>query len=209
MTRVKICGITNMNDALAAAEFGADALGFNFYRRSPRYISPSDAREIIDQLDGEVLKVGVFVNEDIETIAAIVDHAGLTGVQLHGDEPPEFVTELRKRVRGDVIKAFRVSDEFSSELPVSCGTDTVLFDGFSKDAFGGTGETFDWEIARTVSKIVERLYLAGGLTPENVHDAIAKVRPFAVDACSSLETSPGVKDAERVKKFIAEAKRDD
>ena len=207
MARVKICGRTNMNDALAAVEFGADSLGFNFYRKSPRYISPSDAREIIDKLGESILKVGVFVNESTQRISSIVDEAGLTGVQLHGDESPEFVTDLRKRFDRDVIKAFRVSDGFDPSMVAKCGTDTVLLDGFSAHARGGTGETFDWNIAKQVSQIVGRLYLAGGLTPENVGAAIDEVQPFAVDACSSIESEPGIKDRAKLQRFIMEAKK--
>ena len=206
MTKVKICGITNVNDARAAVEFGADALGFNFYVGSPRFISPTDARRIIDELGGHVQNIGVFVNERVDNIARIVDETGVTGLQLHGDESPEFIAELRKFTDCDVIKAFRVSEAFDIEQTSDCGTDIILLDGYSTTSRGGTGETFDWSIASSVSTLVERLYLAGGLTAENVRAAIQTVRPFAVDACSSLESAPGTKDMCKLERFIIEAR---
>lgn len=207
MTSVKICGITNLTDAKAAAEAGADALGFNFYAKSPRCISAETARSITQGLPGGILKVGVFVDESIETIAMTVNVAGLNVIQLHGDESPAYVDELRRRTSCDLIKAFRVSDEFSPEDALDYSVEGVLLDAFSAGARGGTGETFDWDVAKSVWTLVGSLWLAGGLTPENVAEAVATVRPFAVDACSSLEIAPGIKDPAKMRRFITEAKR--
>ena len=206
MTKIKICGITNLKDARLSVEAGADALGFNFFDRSPRYVSPADAEEIIGRLDTGVSKVGVFVNESIENIAAIVDAAGLDAVQLHGDESTSFVDELRKRLDCDLIKAFRVSGTFRPEVTLDYNVHGILLDGFSKDSRGGTGETFDWDVAKLVGTLVGQLWLAGGLTPGNVRLAIAEVGPYAVDACSSIESRPGIKDETKLRKFISEAK---
>ncbi|HEX6278653.1 MAG TPA: phosphoribosylanthranilate isomerase [Pyrinomonadaceae bacterium] len=207
MVKVKICGITNLDDALHAVECGADALGFNFYKKSPRFISAADASEITRQL-GSVLKVGVFVNEQVDAIAQTVRIAGLDAVQLHGDESPAIVRELGERVSCEVIKAFRVSPEFIAESVFESGANTILLDGFSLDAHGGTGEAFDWNIAKRLSSSV-KLYLAGGLSGDNVRKAILDVSPYAVDACSLLESAPGKKDPQKVRRFIMEAKRND
>jgi phosphoribosylanthranilate isomerase len=201
---IKVCGITNLVDALAAVEAGADALGFNFYRRSPRYIAPDAARRIIEQLPSAVMSVGVFVNErEPEEVARISDSARLTAVQLHGDESPEYCYALRGRF---VIKALSVSDEFEPARAKDYDTDAILLDAYARDARGGTGRIVDWEVARRVRELVPQLFLAGGLSPENVAEAIAAVDPYAVDACSSLESAPGRKDAERVRSFVAAAR---
>lgn len=201
---VKICGITNLEDARAAVNSGADALGFNFYRRSVRYIAPLDARKIIDKLPSTVLTVGVFVNEvEPEQVARLADTAGVAAVQLHGDESPDYCRELKNRFR---IKALRVDAAFSPETAARYKTEAILLDAFDKKARGGTGRTFDWELARHTGKLVQKLFLAGGLSPENVGEAIRAVNPFAVDACSSLESAPGKKDAVRVASFVAAAR---
>jgi phosphoribosylanthranilate isomerase len=208
MVKVKICGITNLDDALHAVEYGADALGFNFYEKSPRFITAADAGEIIAELPSSILKVGVFVNERIDAIAETIRTAGLDAVQLHGEELPSFVREIREDLGREVIKAFRVSPGFSAESVFDCGSDTILLDGFSTDAHGGTGETFDWSIAKRLSSRLN-LYLAGGLSADNVRMAISEVRPYAVDACSLLESAPGKKDPEKLRRFVAEAKSND
>ena len=171
MTKVKICGITNKDDALAAAEFGADALGFVFYPKSPRYIEPERAREIIEELPPFVTSVGVFVNEWKEKVEEIIEVSGIGAVQLHGEESPAYCASFRNV---KVIKAFRVSDEFDPERLKNYSVDACLLDAYSKDAYGGTGETFSWEIARRVSAY-GRIILAGGLTPENAAQAIREV----------------------------------
>lgn len=201
---IKVCGITNLEDALAATEAGANALGFNFYRRSPRYIAPEDARQIIEELPSTVMTVGVFVNEDEpEDVARIGDSARLTAIQLHGDESPEYCYALRDRF---TIKALRVRDDFEPQSVREYETDAILLDAYAPAARGGTGRVVDWEVARKVRELVPQLYLAGGLSPENVAEAIAIVEPYAVDACSSLESAPGRKDVKRVCAFIAAAR---
>jgi phosphoribosylanthranilate isomerase len=202
---IKICGITNLEDALCAVESGADALGFNFYRRSPRYISPADARLIIERLPAMVMSVGVFVNESVpEQVARIADVAGLTAVQLHGDESPEYCSALKGCF---TIKALSAKGDFNPQVVRDYQTDAIMLDAYAKDARGGTGRVIDWELAGRVRELVPRLFLAGGLSPENIADAIAAVDPFAVDACSSLERAPGKKDQKLVRAFITAARR--
>ncbi len=206
MTKVKICGITNLEDALLSAKFGADALGFNFYPKSPRYIYPDKAREIIEQLPKKVLKVGVFVNDDLEKIAEIARVAKLDAVQLHGEETSEFVREVKAKTNLEVIKAFRVSPEFKPEDILQYEVDAVLLDAYSPQEHGGTGETFNWEIAKKVREIFPKIYLAGGLSAGNVMQAISEVNPFAVDACSLIEEVKGIKNHTKVKNFIFQVK---
>jgi phosphoribosylanthranilate isomerase len=196
MTLVKICGITTLADAMVAVEAGADALGFNFYRPSPRYIRPEKAREIIDRLPESILKVGVFVNEDVESVARIATEANLSAVQLHGDETPEYCHELAGQY---VIKVFRAGDGVDVE---TYGVDAIMLDTKDDLLRGGTGRVFYWSIAQRTNDSTPKLFLAGGLSPENVAEAITTVRPYAVDACSSLEESPGRKDHTRVRAFV-------
>ena len=197
MTLVKICGITNLEDARAAVDACADALGFNFWDRSPRYISPANAREIIDQLPSSSLKVGVFVNEEIETVVRVISETGVTAVQLHGDESPEYCQRLKQTF---VIKAFGARRDLDLD---AYNVDAVMLDTKDPVLRGGTGRVFDWSIAQGESvKSVAKLFLAGGLSPENVAEAIATVRPYAVDACSSLEETPGKKNHARMRAFV-------
>ena len=200
MTLVKICGITSLEDALAAVDAGADALGFNFYRPSPRYISPNDAREIIKQVPETILTVGVFVNEDVESVVRIVAEARLSAVQLHGDESPEYCGALAGNY---IIKVFRAGDDFDIETYT---VDAIMFDTKDDLLRGGTGRVFDWSLAHRPKISKPRLFLAGGLSPENVAEAITTVRPYAVDACSSLEESPGRKDHARMRAFVEAAR---
>lgn len=202
MTKVKICGITNLEDALLSAKFGADALGFNFYKKSPRYIEPEKAREIIDQLPDTILKVGVFVNETLETVAEITQTANLNAIQLHGEETPEFCREIKLKTNLEIIKAFRVSPEFVPEDVLKYEVDAILLDAYNPKEHGGTGETFDWDIAKKVQEIFPKMYLAGGLNNENIGIAIGDVKPFAVDACSGIESEKGKKDDDEVDEFI-------
>ncbi len=200
MTLVKICGITSLADALAAVEAGADALGFNFYRPSPRYISPETVREITNQLPDSILKVGVFVNEDVKSVARIVTEANLSAVQLHGDESPEFCRALANTY---IIKVFRAGDDFDLE---TYNVDAIMLDTKDDLLRGGTGRVFDWSIAQQTNNSTPKLFLAGGLSPENVAEAITLVHPYAVDACSSLEESPGRKNHERMIAFVNAAR---
>jgi phosphoribosylanthranilate isomerase len=199
MTLIKICGITNLDDAHAAVAAGADALGFNFYSLSPRYITPENAREIIDTLPASILTVGVFVNEPSpDAVRAIADRAAVKAVQLHGDEPPDYCRAL-----SSVIKNFSVSTSFDIAEIYSYDVDAVMLDTKDKHVRGGTGRVFDWSIAQQVRQLVPKLYLAGGLSPENVGEAVAFVQPYAVDACSSLEDKPGIKNHERMRVFVS------
>jgi phosphoribosylanthranilate isomerase len=201
MVKVKVCGITSRADALAAIEAGADALGFNFYAPSPRYITPEDARRIIAELPPGVLNVGVFVNEDsAAAVARMAERSGVSAVQLHGDESPEYCAALGEH---EVIKALRVGKDFVPEEATRYPAHSILLDAYDARARGGTGETFDWSLARRTREVVAQLYLAGGLRPENVAGAIAAVAPYAVDVCSGVELAPGRKDAARVRAFIA------
>lgn len=205
-TKVKICGITNIEDARHTVACGADMLGFNFYRKSKRFVSPSSAREIVADLPQIVVKVGVFVNEGIEKIVATAAETKLDAVQLHGEELPGFVDQLRLNLSLPIIKAFRVAGKHLVEEIARYRVDSVLLDAHSTKDRGGTGETFDWEIAKIVTDIIPKTYLAGGLSPENVAEAISIVKPYAVDACSLLESAPGRKDRDKVARFIAAAK---
>ncbi|HWS86962.1 MAG TPA: phosphoribosylanthranilate isomerase [Pyrinomonadaceae bacterium] len=203
MTRVKVCGITNLEDALAALGAGADLLGFNFYARSPRYVTPAGAREIIERLPEGATCVGVFVNEPAPAVERIAREAGLGAVQLHGDETPEFCQSLRGLT---TIKALRVGADYTPESAAAFGTDAVLLDAYVAGARGGTGHTFDWTLAGLTRERVPRLFLAGGLNPDNVAAAVAAVRPYAVDVCSGVETAPGRKSPELMRRFVEQVR---
>ena len=219
-TKVKICGITNLADAQAAVEAGADALGFNFYEKSPRYISVEQAAEISRQLPPFILRVGVSVNAPPELVMRAIASAGLTMLQFHGDEPPEFCLQWTRRLvavnsatRASQppvglmsMKAFRIRDEHSLAQIPNYATDAYLLDAYSADEFGGTGKKFNWDLAVAAQKFGKPIFLAGGLTPENVADAVKKVRPFAVDVSSGVESAPGKKDHAKVKAFIEAAR---
>lgn len=204
MVRVKICGITNLDDALRSVDAGAHALGFNFYPQSPRYIEPSAARRIIEQLPASILCVGVFVNlPDAQQVKRLASESGVQAVQLHGDESPAYCQKLKDLF---VIKALRVNSDFEPEQAARYETEAVLLDGFSPVAFGGAGQGFDWSVAMRSRKLVAKLFLAGGLNANNVAAAIESVQPYAVDACSGLESVPGRKDMAKVRAFIEAAR---
>ena len=209
MTLIKICGITSLDDARAAIEAGADMLGFNFYRPSPRFIEPSAARKIIESLqsktdDQPITTVGVFVNEASPgSLMRIVEESGIGAVQLHGEESIEFCQRLKLLLNGkSLIKVLRVIGRFSPTETEAYDADAIMLDSFHSEMRGGTGHVFDWSIARSVRELVPLLFLAGGLSPANVAQAIAQVNPYAVDACSSLESLPGQKDAARMRAFV-------
>ncbi|HUO34873.1 MAG TPA: phosphoribosylanthranilate isomerase [Candidatus Acidoferrum sp.] len=198
--RTKICGITNAADARRAVAEGAEFLGFNFYEKSPRYIRPGAAERIARSLPARVKKAGVFVNESEETIARIARRVGLDFIQLHGEESPAFVARIRRVA--PVIKAVRVRPGFrTAELRKYANAAAVLLDGFDSRRHGGTGKTFDWRIAKRAGR-GRRIFLAGGLTPENVGEAVRAVHPFAVDVCSGVESRPGKKSAARMKELM-------
>jgi phosphoribosylanthranilate isomerase len=202
MIKIKICGITNLEDALAAADTGADALGFNFYKKSPRYIDPEKAAEIISQLPPFVMPVGVFVNEREEKIQEIQQLACLQAIQLHGDESPEFC----QRFGGRVIKAFQVKDKESIKHMAHYHVGAFLLDSYRDGVHGGTGETFDWHLA-VVAKTFGKVILAGGLNPENVAEAVKLVQPYGVDVAGGVEKEKGIKDHAKIKKFVSEVRR--
>jgi phosphoribosylanthranilate isomerase len=198
--KVKICGITNWSDARRAVAGGADFLGFNFYPASPRYITPAKTRRIVNRLPKGVCAVGIFVDAPPEKILAAAEKARLDYVQLHGEESPAAVAQLKKSL--PVIKAIRVRAPFRlSQLAPYKGADALLLDGFDPKQVGGSGKTFDWAIARRAGKRY-RIFLAGGLTPENVAQAIATATPFAIDVCSGVEAQPGKKNPARMKAFL-------
>jgi phosphoribosylanthranilate isomerase len=190
---VKICGITNLEDALAAVDGGASALGFNFYPRSPRYLIPEAAARIIRRLPAGVLRVGVFVNEPADAVRGLMQVAGVEVAQLHGDEPPSAAPAGTR-----YWKAFRVDERFDPALLDEYDAEAYLLDSLS----GGSGQTFDWERARGIGR---RIILAGGLDASNVRRAIETVRPWGVDACSRLESAPGRKDHAKMKEFLKAA----
>jgi phosphoribosylanthranilate isomerase len=189
---VKICGITNCEDALAAVEAGASALGFNFYRDSPRYISPTGASMIAAKIPSTVWKVGIFVNETPETIARIALDAGLDVAQLYG-------TSEARGIR--VWRAIRANESLLSHVNIETA-EAVLVDTPSDDLHGGTGATFDWSRAKGLPK---HIIIAGGLDASNVRSAIEQAQPWGVDACSRLEKSPGLKDHDKVREFVKAA----
>jgi len=202
MIKIKICGITNLDDALAAADAGADALGFNFYKKSPRCIEPEKAAEIIAQLPPFVMPVGIFVNEREEKIREIQQLACLQALQFHGDESPEFCQRFGARV----IKAFQVKDKESLKNMAHYHVGAFLLDSYRDGVRGGTGVTFDWHLA-VVAKTFGKVILAGGLTPENVAEAVKLVQPYGVDVAGGVEKEKGIKDHAKIKKFIAEVRR--
>lgn len=207
MVKVKICGITNLGDAATAARLGADMLGFNFCEKSPRFITPNAARGIIREVKASTMNIGVFVDASEDTVVKIAETTGLSGIQLHGNESPDLVSKLKARTNLFVVKALRVGPDFLPETAAEFETDAILLDAYSPSVYGGTGEMFDWEVAKTVKYRTKRLFLAGGLKPGNVADAVSLLRPFAVDVASGVESSLGIKDPERIESFIRIAKQ--
>jgi phosphoribosylanthranilate isomerase len=201
-TRVKICGITNLSDAQAAVAADADALGFIFYEKSPRFVSLKTAAEISRQLPSSVMRVGVFVNAPEDFVMRAIGECGLTLLQFHGDEPPEFCAQFGLMN----MKAFRIRDAESLKPIPDYKTDAYLLDAFSSATLGGTGEKFNWDLAVEARKFGKPIFLAGGLTPENVAEAVKKVEPFGVDVSSGVESSPGKKDHRKMNAFIKAAK---
>jgi len=203
MLRIKICGITNTEDAIEAIACGADALGFVFYGKSPRLVKPEAARSIISSLPPIVTTIGVFVDEDMTNLENIISYTGLDAVQLHGSESPEYFNLSRK-----TIKAIRVKDLADlKQLNQYRAAAAFLLDTYSPESIGGTGHIFNWEIAVEAKKL-GRVILAGGLTPDNIEDAVKLVQPYAVDVASGVEGSiKGKKDHKKLKLFIERARK--
>ena len=200
-TRVKICGITTWDDARLSVDLGASALGFNFYPPSPRAITPADAWKIIRRLPPFVEAVGVFVNWPPLVVEALARALRLTAVQLHGAESPEEVAEMARTRR--VIKAVQVKRGFRlAGLARYRAADGILLDGFARGLHGGTGRTLDWKVARAARRYGQ-IILAGGLTPENIAEAIRVAEPYAVDVASGVERRPGLKDAGKLRALFA------
>ena len=189
--------MTQLKDALFAVEQGVDAVGFIFYKKSPRAVTMKTVREIIKKLPPLVETVGVFANESAERVNKIADYCGLDLVQLHGEESPAFCRKIHRRV----IKAFRVKDLQSIKQLEKFPVSGFLLDTFSDDLHGGTGKTFDWNLALPAKKMGP-VILAGGLTPRNIRQAVRQVRPYGVDVCSGVEKSSGIKDLEKVRAFL-------
>ncbi|WP_242396363.1 phosphoribosylanthranilate isomerase [Anaeromyxobacter oryzisoli] len=198
--RVKLCGFRRLDDALAAAALGADALGFNFWPRSKRFVEPAAARAIVARLPPGVTAVGVFVDPTREELLAAIAASGVGAVQLHGDEPPALCAGLPV----PVVKAIRVEGPRSLAALASYEVSGFLLDSPSP-GYGGSGAAFDWALAAEAAAN-RRVWLAGGLTPENVAEAIRAVRPFGVDVASGVESAPGVKDHQKMKRFIEAAR---
>ena len=198
--KVKICGITNLDDALLCSETGADALGFIFYDKSKRYVQPDEAKRIISQLPAFLTKVGVFVNEDSDKVNEIAKLTGLNSVQLHSDEDNQYL----ERINYPVIKSFRVNDDFDFETLNSFNNCGWLLDTYSKNEFGGTGEVFNWD--SIPNNIRSKIILAGGINIDNIEEVFKHVKPYAVDLSSSLELSPGRKDKNKVTEFMNKIK---
>ncbi len=199
--KIKICGITSVADALAAAEAGADALGFMFYPPSPRFVGNTAAHEIICELPPFIARVGVFVDPTEEQVRQAIAETGIDALQFHGNEAPEFCRRFGLRV----LKAFRVRDEESIRQTVPFTGETWLLDSYVAGQLGGTGARFNWELATAAAR-QHRVILAGGLTPENAAEAVRVVRPYGLDVSSGVESAPGRKDTAKVHAFIAAAK---
>jgi phosphoribosylanthranilate isomerase len=202
MVRVKICGITSEQDAQRAAKAGAWAVGFIFYKKSPRFISPFKAKKIIEGLPPFITPVGVFVNHNAGAMRDIITHCGLRAVQLHGEEDHHFAHRL-KRYNVKIIKVFRVGENFDPKVIEPYKVDAFLFDTFDQYNYGGTGKTFDWNVLKQVKSASEvPIILSGGLNAQNVIEPVNELKPYAVDVNSGVEEAPGKKDQKKMKEFI-------
>ncbi len=199
MTKIKICGITNKIDAIAAASLGVDMLGFVFYKNSKRYVDPMTVEDIANELPPYIAKVGVFVDETKEKVIEIVQNATLDILQFHGSETPDYCAYFRTKYK--VMKAFRLKNKKDLEKVNDYDTDFYLFDTHKTDSIGGTGETFDWKILKDF-EVLRPVILSGGLNPGNVGRAIQEIVPYGVDVSTGVERSPGKKDPGLMKKFV-------
>jgi len=204
MVKVKICGITNLEDALNSAAAGCDALGFVFYKKSPRYITPEKAKQIIGRLPPFILKIGVFVNAKAKTVKRIGKFCGLDILQFHGNESPGFCHKFKNY---KIIKAFRAKNKAALGNLLKYKPFACLFDAFTKTKIGGTGKKFDWDLVRHLDGLPKPVFLSGGLNVHNVKAAIREVHPDWVDVSTGVEIKPGKKDPKKVKEFISAAKK--
>lgn len=202
MVKIKICGITNLGDAQGAIKAGCDAIGFIFYKKSPRYVTPLKAKKIISKLPKNIIKIGVFANARENTIRRVARLCKLDILQFHGNESPEFCDKFKLN---KVIKAFRVKAELDLKKISEYKTFAYLFDTFVPSKLGGTGKKFDWKLIRHIDSIKLPVFLSGGLTEKNVQEAMRHVRPAWVDVSTSVETEPGKKDHKKIKRFIQAA----
>ena len=197
---IKICGITNYDDAAAAIDAGATALGFNFFKQSKRYIRPEDAKVIAEKIKGKIQTVGIFVSEDAASVKSIGALVKLTYCQFHGDEDPEYVNRF-----GNAIKAFRVNDSLRNVYFDDYKSTAFILDAFDEKEFGKTGKQFNWRLAREANEF-GKIILAGGLNAENVASAVETAQPWGVDVSSGVESEPGKKDHEKVRQFVLNAR---
>lgn len=196
--KIKICGITRFEDAKIAANLGVDALGFIFYKNSPRYIDPSNAAEIIKQLPPFISRVGVFVNESVDEISSIIKISGINTLQLHGSESPEFC----KHFSLPVIKSFSIKPDCDLSIIDTYLTSGILLDTWNNSMHGGSGKTFDWKIARNICNKFNNVIIAGGLGPANIEEAINSLNPYGVDINSGVEISPGIKNPHKMRELV-------
>lgn len=203
MTKVKICGITNYEDAVNAAILGADFIGFNFYKSSPRYIDEAEAKKILEKIPRSVKRVGVFVNEKADAVKKTVKDLNLDLIQLHGDETPDYCKQLKKEAKKGIIKSFRVKGKIDMKKIKDYDADYYLFDSYKEGLFGGTGKAFDHSLLKNIKK---PFFLSGGINAENVREAVKTAKPFAVDVASGVEQNPRKKDIAKMRNFIEAAK---
>jgi len=203
--RVKICGITQIEQGRAIAELGADSIGFICVRKSPRYVTPEQIQAIVERLPIETIKVGVFANHSLSEIISVLDKAGITAIQLHGSETPEFCTQLRNSIPPEIelLKAFRIKspESLTETTAYTDCVDTFLLDAYDPQMLGGTGHTIDWQDLVEFKPAVPWM-LAGGLTPDNVREALSGLKPDGIDLSSGVERSPGDKDLSQVKRLF-------
>ncbi|MBU0505407.1 MAG: phosphoribosylanthranilate isomerase [bacterium] len=195
---VKICGITNVDDAIDALELGADYLGFNFYSKSPRFLTYEKFDEILSEVPYSIGKVGVFVNEDVQTVIDVATHYELGFLQFHGEETPEYCNQFAR----PYIRAMRPQKESDLDVMASYDADFFLIDSYVQNAFGGTGVVSNWDLAKAAKEKHANIMLSGGLNPDNVELAVCSVRPYAVDVCSGVEEKPGKKSYRKMEEFI-------
>lgn len=203
MTKVKICGITNYEDAANAAILGANYIGFNFYKLSPRYIDEAEVKKIIEKMPNSVKKVGVFVNGELDEVKRIIEGLNLDLIQLHGDETPNYCKQIKRETKKEIIKSFRIRSNNDVEKINDYDVDYYLFDAHKEGLFGGTGKTFDHSLLKNIGN---KFFLSGGLNEKNVKEAIKIAKPFAVDTASGVEKNPRKKDPKKMEEFIKAAK---